>query len=126
MTYYDDNHEDSKKHKYTIPSIIFACVMVGITQFFGYSETMTCTKNHCEIFRVRNINKTPILYKSFNEEDIAGFEVKINHPNDSEFRTETPIVILKDGSKITLHALETRNSARYITFNSLRNQKFPK
>ena len=128
MSYFNfDNDNDGRKYKYTGLAIILAFVYMIFSHFFGYSETMTCTENHCDIYKVKNSNKVPHLYKSFDEEDIVRYDVeKIGRR--SENPTYIPVVILKDGSRIKLKTLETTNytEANHTTFISLRNKKFPK
>ena len=125
--FYFDNDNDVRKYKYTGLVVILALVTIIYSHFFGYSETMACTENHCDIYKVKNSNKVAHLYKSFNKEDIIGYDVT-EIGRRSEYRTYIPVVILKDGSRIKLNTLETNNytEASHTTFVSLRNKKFPK
>ena len=127
MAYYDE--DDNKKRNFTILGIICACLYMFFNHLFGYSETMTCGEHSCDIYKVKNSNKVPHLHKSFSEDDISGFDVDIiGSRRRRENTTYIPVVILKDGSRIKLNALETRDSheARHTTFNLLRNRKFPR
>lgn len=117
----------NEKYKYTGIAIICAFIYLMFTYFFGYSERMECGQSHCDIYKVKNSNKVVHLYRGFDESDIIGYDV-VKIGKKSETPTYIPIVILKDGSRIRLNALETSNytEARHTTFISLKNRNFPR
>ena len=126
MANYDN--DNNNKGKFSIVAIVCAVLYLIFNHFFGYSETMTCTENHCDIYKVKNSNKVPHLYKSFDEKDVVGYDVIRSGNKNDENTTYIPIVILNDGSKIRLNTLETSNytEANHTTFISIRNKKFPR
>ena len=127
MANYDD--DNNSKGKFTVFGIICAFIYLIFNHFFGYSETMTCGENSCEIYKVKNSNKVAHLDKTFNKEDIVGYDTIINGSRHrDENTTYIPVVILRDGSRIRLNTLETKDSfeARHTTFTLLKNKKFPK